>query len=186
MASPPTEIHPLGVFWASTVSTVTITQYTSQLEGWLLELPPYMRFDSILGLDYRASNLKPVMLVHLQYMGALIFIYRRSLIEHASFPKFDDLEMPQPISTDLDSYVWSCRQTVKLLEAAFAENIILRRCWLYINTIYSTSSMLLYFIARQLMLKETGSQLTSDLQAVDKCAEILRYCGDRGDRVRIT
>jgi len=163
------------VYRAKFVPAITLTSYKTKLEAWLANLPDFMRPAQLLG--NKDNNFRAVFLVHLFYMYTLILLYRRVLVALADAGiKNGQAEIFGTAQEFVNPCLWSARQVGRILKISQENNLILRKCWMFISTSYCTCNVLLYFVANQLLCSEQSLTLGEDLEAAKTCLDILEYC----------
>ncbi len=139
------------VYHARLVTAGTLKMYRGKLEAWLVNLPEFMQPASLLK-DSTDNSLRAVFLVHLLYMHTLILLYRRAMVELADVGlRNNQPDVFDKVHDSLEPCVWSARQVGRILRIAHSNHLILRKCWMFINTSYCKCNVLLYFAACRLL-----------------------------------
>ncbi|KAL2444141.1 hypothetical protein ABEF95_015189 [Exophiala dermatitidis] len=183
----------------ATVTRDTLAMYRSRLEEWLMHLPDFMKLAYLVDGVETDKNIRTVFLVHLLFMHTLMLLYRSELValvddvgaHHTSQAEVEAENEKAFITAQefLDPCLWSARQVGRILKIAQSQGLVLRKCWMFINTSYCTANVLLYFVANRLLYrhKQIGENETTfeqDLAAAAICIDVLEFCGRYDDVAR--
>ncbi|KAL2406452.1 hypothetical protein ABEF95_015578 [Exophiala dermatitidis] len=174
------------------VTRETLAMYRSRLEEWLLNLPDFMKLAHLVDGVETDKNIRAVFLVHLLFMHTLMLLYRSELVAlaHTSQAEAEAKAEKAFITAQefLDPCLWSARQVGRILKIAQSQELILSKCWMFINTSYCTANVLLYFSANRLLYQqpnsgeiETTTTVEDDLAATAICIDVLEFCGRYDD-----
>ncbi|KAK4944447.1 hypothetical protein LTR10_016121 [Elasticomyces elasticus] len=174
------------VFLKEQLSVVATREHKLKLADWVRRVPAAMQLDSLTKNKALTSNQRrSVFLVHVNYMGALLLLYRRHLFylatTHRDVPWQLDGDMTEALGYAEDA-VATALQSARLLHLLMSERAIFKRCWLIIYQSFSACTVLLFHVAQKRLHGAGPVEYDEELSQSRSCLDTLEYCS-QGDVV---
>ncbi|KAG0641148.1 hypothetical protein HOY80DRAFT_883692 [Tuber brumale] len=130
--------------------------------------------------DYLADT--SLLTFHMVYLGTIILLTRRVLVELASGAGGDTFEGSTGEALRLAKTCLSAgRQTSELLGNLYSHKDLFKNCWVTIYSSFNASLILLFYTAQKRTLGQPYPQYREDLGAAARCTRIVEYCAKHDD-----
>jgi hypothetical protein len=120
-----------NVFLQQDLSLVKTREYKLKMAEWLQNLPAIMRLNSLISnATLTEVQRRSIFLVHLNYLGALLLLYRRHLFHLATIRRDDPWQLDGDIEEALiyaEDAVDAATQSAQILGLLLSEKTIFRR-----------------------------------------------------------
>jgi hypothetical protein len=168
------------IFLRDELSMVTTREYRLQISDWFSNMPPIMHLDSLIrNSSLTVPQRRGIFLVHLNYLGALLLLYRRHVFHLATLHRDDPWEMDGDITEALGyakDAVDVATQSARILGLLLSERAIFKRCWLAIYQSFSACTVLLFHIAQKRLHGCLPEEYEDELASAATCIRTLDYC----------
>ncbi|CUS07550.1 unnamed protein product [Tuber aestivum] len=120
--------------------------------------------------------------LHMVYLGTVILLTRRVLVELASGAGGGSFEGSSGEALGLAQTCLSAgRQTSELLGNLYSHKDLFKNCWVTIYSSFNASLILLFYTAQRRTLEQPYPQYREDLDAAARCTRIVEYCAEHDD-----
>ncbi|KAF2998271.1 hypothetical protein E8E13_006740 [Curvularia kusanoi] len=160
-----------------------VNMLRQKLETWRQEVPLCLQLPTLISdspSDLSLFQRRAILMVHIMYLGAVILVYRQSLVAAAESQLTDGASNnPSFSSNDVRHYQTECAiagQTIaRILRLISFDGTLTRRCWLIIYWSFTASIVLLHSAATKLLDGEVHG-VEMDLGFAKECMDMLEPC----------
>ncbi|OAP54122.1 hypothetical protein AYL99_11657 [Fonsecaea erecta] len=174
------------VFLPNELSFIATRTYKLKLLGWFSELPAVMQLDSLLhNHSLTLVQRRSIFLVHLNYLGALLLLYRRHAIYLSTIHRDDSWKLDGDVDEALNyakDAVQAATQSSRIFALLLSEQALFKRCWLVTYQSFSACTLLLFHLAQKRLHLAPPSDCEEDLSSALSCLKALEFCAE-GDVV---
>ncbi|EXJ67556.1 uncharacterized protein A1O5_09569 [Cladophialophora psammophila CBS 110553] len=174
------------VFLPTELSLVATREYKIKIVDWLSKLPPIMQLESLMqDQDLTLVQRRCTFHVHLNYLGALLLLYRRHSLYLSTVHRDDSWELDGDVAEALDyakDALDAATQSSRIFALLLSEHATFKRSWLLIYQSFSACTMLLFHVAQKRLHGVSPAQCEEELSSAETCLNTLEYCSE-GDIV---
>ncbi|KAG0641632.1 hypothetical protein HOY80DRAFT_720304 [Tuber brumale] len=155
-----------------------VRTYNRKCLNWFDALPDFMHLSSLLKQEVPPTERSSLYLIHLMYLGTIILLNRKVLIEVAkggSRPEWKtegDLETADGFAKDCIS---AARTISSILEINYQDGLF-RKCWIAIYCSWNASLILLFDAAQKKSRGYPHKDYSESHAKAAACVKILEYC----------
>ncbi|KAI1622892.1 hypothetical protein EDD37DRAFT_446928 [Exophiala viscosa] len=178
------------VFLKKQLSVVATREHKLKLAEWLSKIPAPMQLDSLTRNESLTTNQRrSVFLVHVNYLGALLLLYRRHLFylstTHQDVSWQLDGDMDEALAYAEDA-VAAALHSALLLRSLMSERAMFKRCWLIIYQSFSACTVLLFHVAQKRLHGARPAEYEEEVSHAESCLDTFEYCSGRPGRQRLS
>ncbi|KAF2737426.1 hypothetical protein EJ04DRAFT_488080 [Polyplosphaeria fusca] len=165
------------------VTRENIGMLAGKLEKWRLEVPLIMQMPTLTSNnppDMTLYQRRAILMVHIMYLGAVMFLFRQLLVAAAETQLTDGAAWSLNLTVEeARNHRHECavaaQQVVRILRLVSLDGTMTKRCWIMIYWSFSASIVLLYSATNKL-LGGTLEGVEDDLGYAKGCIDILEPC----------
>ncbi|KAG0127547.1 hypothetical protein HOY82DRAFT_613356 [Tuber indicum] len=171
-----------GVFTPPVIDLEFVCDHMAKLKLRYDNLPEPMKLgrSKLTPGEYLADT--SLLTLHMVYLGTVILLTRRVLVELASGAGGDSFEGSTGEALRLAKTCLSAgRQTSELLGSLYSHKALFKNCWVTIYSSFNAGLILLFYTAQKRTLGQPYPQYQEDLGAAARCTRIVEYCAKHDD-----
>ncbi|RPA93459.1 hypothetical protein L873DRAFT_1705275 [Choiromyces venosus 120613-1] len=168
------------VYVSPTVNLHIVRTYNRKCLNWFDALPNFMQLSSLLKHEVPPTERCSLYLIHLMYLGTIILLNRKVLIEVAKrgrnpeWKAEGDLEAADGFAKDCIS---AARTISSILEINYHDGLF-RKCWIAIYCSWNASLILLFDTAQKKFQGYPHDEYSENYTKAAACVKILEYCAE--------
>ncbi|KIW97443.1 uncharacterized protein Z519_01027 [Cladophialophora bantiana CBS 173.52] len=174
------------VFLPTELSLVATREYKIKIVDWLSKLPPIMQLESLMqDQDLTLVQRRCTFLVHLNYLGAQLLLYRRHSLYLSTVHRDDSWELDGDVAEALayaKDALDAATQSSRIFAHLLSERATFKRSWLVIYQSFSACTMLLFHVAQKRLHGVSLAHCEEELSSAETCLTTLHFCSE-GDIV---